>query len=333
MKEHSTDQQGASREGGKGAHATYPGYPYPLGVHLHDDGAQFALFSRRATAVSLLLFGSPEDSAPFQTINLDPELNRTGDIWHVWVEGISAGQSYAYRADGPYEPHDGNRFNKHRLLVDPYATALSGYPHWDFLKAKGYSPRSPLQDLSFSLRDNADFVPRCIVTGNRFDWHEDRRPLIPWSETIIYETHVRGLTIHPSSEVDRPGTFDGIVEKIPYFKSLGVTAIELLPIQEFNEHEPSNSNPLTGDELLNYWGYSTISFFAPKSTYGMNGQDGSQVAEFKKMVKELHKAGMEIILDVVFNHTAEGNETDPPSLSGASITRSTICWRKAGANI
>ncbi len=311
MKERSADRSEASREHSRDVHSTYPGYPFPLGVHLHDDGAQFALFSRRATAVSLLLFESPEDKVPFQIIELDPVDNRTGDIWHVWVEGVSAGQSYAYRVDGPYEPREGNRFNKHRLLVDPYATALSRYPHWDFFKAKGYDPGSPLEDLSFSVKDNADSVPRCIVTGNRFDWREDRLPKIPWSETIIYETHVRGLTIHPSSGVDSPGTFGGVIEKIPYFKSLGITAIELLPIQEFNEHESNEINPLTEDELLNYWGYSTVSFFAPKSTYGMNGREGSQVAEFKAMVKELHKAGIEVILDVVFNHTAEGNETGP----------------------
>jgi glycogen operon protein len=292
-------------------HPTYPGYPVPLGVHLHDDGAQFTLFSRRATAVSLLLFGSPEDLDPYQTIELDPVFNRTGDIWHVWVEGISAGQSYAYRVDGPYEPNEGHRFNKNRLLVDPYATALSTRPRWDFLRAKGYDPDSPLQDLSFAKEDNADSVPRCIVTGNRFDWRGDRPPKIPWSETIIYETHVRGLTIHPSSGVDSPGTFSGIIGKIPYLKSLGVTAVEFLPIQEFNEDEPTTLNPVTGERVRNYWGYSTVAFFAPKSGYGRNGQEGSQVAEFKRMVKELHEAGIEVILDVVFNHTAEGNETGP----------------------
>jgi isoamylase len=311
MREHSTGEAGTAKKHGRRGHATYPGYPIPLGVHLHDDGAQFALFSRNATAVSLLLFDSPEHPSPYQTIDLDPSYNKTGDIWHVWVEGVSAGLCYAYRVDGPYRPLEGHRFNKHRLLVDPYVTALSSRPHWDFLEAKGYDPGSPEEDLSFSTRNNATSVPRCVVTGNRFDWHEDRPPKIPWSETIIYETHVRGLTIHPTSGVDRPGTFNGIVEKIPYFKSLGITAVELLPIQEFNEREITTVNPLTGAPLVNYWGYSTVSFFAPKAAYGINGSEGSQVAEFKHMVKELHKAGIEIILDVVFNHTAEGNETGP----------------------
>ena len=309
MKKHSIEP-GVSGEH-KVLHATYPGYPFPLGVHLHDDGAQFALFSRGASAVSLLLFASPEDILPFQTIELDPAYNRTGDIWHVWVEGVCAGQCYGYRVDGPYRPLEGQRFNRNRLLIDPYATALSTRPQWDFLKAKGYDPESPLKDLSLSGRDNADSVPRCVITGNRFDWQEDRPPRRPWSEIIIYETHVKGLTIHPSSGVDRPGTFSGVIQKIPHFKSLGITAIEFLPIQEFNEKETNKVNPLTKEGLVNYWGYSTIAFFAPKSDYGLNGEEGSQVAEFKRMVKELHKAGIEVILDVVFNHTAEGNETGP----------------------
>ncbi len=290
---------------------TYPGYPLPLGVHLHDDGAQFAIFSRNATAVSLLLFRSSVDTTPPETIELDPTYNRTGDIWHVWVEGISAGQSYAYRVDGPYAPREGHRFNKHKLVLDPYATALSECPQWDFLKAKGYDVNSPLGALSFSTTDDGDSVPRCIVTGNRFDWQDDVPPRTSWSDTIIYETHVRGFTIHASSGVDHPGTFDGIREKIPYLKDLGVTAIEFLPIQEFNEREINNVNPLTNEPLVDYWGYSTVSFFAPKATYGGDGLEGGQVAKFKKMVKDLHRAGIEVILDVVFNHTAEGNETGP----------------------
>lgn len=293
------------------AHKVLPGYPLPLGVHLHDDGAQFAIFSRNATAVSLLLFENAEDTIPCQTIDLDPVHNRTGDIWHAWVEGVEAGQFYAYRVDGPYHPHDGNRFNKYKLLLDPYATALSSRPRWDFLQAKGYDADSPIKDLSLSARDNSHSVPKCIVTGNRFDWQDDMPPKLPWSETIIYETHVRGLTVHPSSGVKRPGTFAGIVDKIPYLKELGVTALELLPIQEFNDRELDTENPLTHEPLKNYWGYSTVSFFAPKASYGGDGWEGSQVAEFKRMVKELHRAGIEVILDIVFNHTAEGNELGP----------------------
>ncbi len=290
---------------------TYPGYPLPLGVHLHDDGAQFALFSRGARAVSLLLFEDLRDALPSQTITLDPMYHRTGDIWHIWVEGIGAGQLYAYRVDGPYNPREGERFSKHKLLLDPYATALSSRPQWDFHKAKGFDTTSPLVDLSLSIQDNADSVPRCIVTGNRFDWEESTPPKTSWSETVIYETHVLGLTIHPSSGAKAPGTFGGVVEKIPYFKELGITAVELLPIQEFNEHESEKLNPLTCEPLTNYWGYSTVAFFAPKSAYAGDVPEGSQVQEFKGMVKELHKAGIEIILDIVFNHSAEGNELGP----------------------
>jgi isoamylase len=296
---------------GRAAHKTYPGYPFPLGVHLHDDGALFALFSRNAISVTLLLFDDTRDPLPYQAIELHPIHNRTGDIWHVWVEGVMAGQTYAYSIDGPYNPTDGHRFNKNRLIVDPYSTALSQLPKWDFLKAKGYDVSSPMNDLSFSPIVNADAVPRSVVTGNRFDWQDDTPPRIPWSDTIIYETHVRGFTIDPSSGVSHPGTFTGLIEKIPYLKDLGVTAVELLPIQEFNEKEIDNTDPLTKEQLVNYWGYSTVAFFAPKQSYGDHGNDGSQVAEFKRMVKELHKAGMEVILDIVFNHTAEGDERGP----------------------
>jgi isoamylase len=310
VKEESTGQRGRAL-GPRRIHKTYPGYPLPLGVHLHDDGALFAIFSRHASAVSLLLFGSVKETTPYQTIELDPTYNRTGDIWHVWVEGVSAGQAYAYRVDGPYNPQEGHRFNRHKLVIDPYATALSRHPEWDFLNAKGYDLASPLGALSFSATDDADSVPRCIVTGNRFEWKDDVPPRTPWSETIIYETHVKGFTVHPSSEVKQPGTFGGIVEKIPYLKELGVTAIELLPIQEFNEREINSVNPLTGEPLVNYWGYSTVSFFAPKAAYCGDGSEGSQILKFKEMVRELHKAGIEVILDVVFNHTAEGNESGP----------------------
>jgi glycogen operon protein len=308
MKEGEHDRPSAIRR--RGVHRTYPGYPLPLGVHLHDDGAQFAVLSRGASAVSLLLFEELHDIAPYQTIVLDPAYNRTGDIWHVWVEGVTAGQFYNYRVDGPYNPGEGHRFNKYKLLLDPYAMALSSQPFWDFLKAKGFDPESPLRDLSLSTLDNSDAAPRCIVTGNRFDWEDSTPRKTSWSETVIYETHVRGLTIHPSSGAEAPGTFRGVIEKIPHFKELGITAVELLPIQEFNERETEKLNPLTGEALTNYWGYSTAAFFAPKSAYAGSGR-GGQVQEFKQMVQELHRAGIEVILDIVFNHTAEGNEFGP----------------------
>ncbi len=300
-----------SSDFGPKAHRTYPGYPYPLGVHLHDDGALFAIFTRNATAVTLFLFDRLEDAVPYQAIGLDPTYHRTGDIWHVWVEGVSAGQAYAYRVDGPYDPSQGHRFNKHKLLIDPYAMGVSRQPRWDFLRAKGYDIDSPTEDLSFSTEDNGGTVPRCLVIGSRFDWQNDLPPKVVWSETIIYETHVRGLTIHPSAMVSRPGTFSGVIEKIPYFKDLGITSLELLPVQEFNENEIAKLDPTTMKPLVNYWGYSTIAFFSPKASYGGGDGEGSHVSEFKSMVRELHKAGIEVILDIVFNHTAEGNESGP----------------------
>ncbi len=293
------------------AHRIFPGYPFPLGAHLHDDGVQFAIFSRNATGVTLLLFATPGDPEPYQVIELDPAYHRTGDIWHVWVEGVGPGECYAYRVDGPYSPSEGLRFNKHKVLVDPYVTALTEEPRWDFLKAKGYDIDSSFGALSFSTIDNSDAAPRGLIMGNRFDWGEDLPPKIPWSETIIYETHVRGFTIHPSSGVPHPGVFRGLTEKIPYLKELGVTAVEFLPIQEFNEHEIATHNPLTGQPLTNYWGYSTVAFFAPKAGYAGEGPAGSQITAFKYMVSELHKAGIEVILDIVFNHTAEGDEHGP----------------------
>jgi len=280
-------------------------------VHLRNGGAQFSLFSRNAVKVFLLFFGSPADNHPVATIKLNPNHYRTGDIWHVWVEGVKAGQYYAYRIEGPYRPRHGHRFNKHKVILDPYARALSSKPPWDFEAARGFDRLSALQDLSFSVEDNILSTPRCMIVDDKWDWQNDAPRRIPWSDSIIYETHVRGLTVHPSSGVEDPGTFRGLIEKIPYFKELGITAIELLPIQEFNEEEIDRSNPTTGEQLKNYWGYSTVCFFAPKAGYAGSKVDGQQVAEFKNMVRELHRAGMEVILDIVFNHTAEGNECGP----------------------
>jgi isoamylase len=288
-----------------------PGCPLPLGVHLRDNGVQFNLFSRNASSVLLLLFDRPEDESPTLTVELDPALFKTGDIWHVWVEAIATGQCYAYHVRGPYRPRQGHRFNSHKLILDPHAKSLSRKPLWDFNRAKGYDTSSLMEDLSFSTDNNADAVPRCVIVSDTFDWQGDTPLRHPWSETITYETHVRGLTIHPSSGAAHPGTFRGVLEKIPYFKELGITAIELLPIQEFNERELDTANPFTGEPLKNYWGYSTVAFFAPKAGYAASPADGQQVVEFKEMVRELHKAGIEVILDVVFNHTAEGNERGP----------------------
>ena len=295
---------------------TRPGKPLPLGATLRERGVQFAIFSRHATAITLQLFAASEDRSPMAEIPLDPRVNKTGDIWHIFVEGITAGQMYGYRVDGPYRPREGMRFNKNKLLLDPRARAVTGNFNWNLSDARGHDISSPEGDLSFSTTDSAGGVPKCIVLGNDFHWGDDRPLNIPLKDTIIYEIHVRGLTCHPSAQVHHPGTFRGVVEKIPYLKELGITALELLPIQEFYEQEIFRKDPTTGSPLSNYWGYNTLSFFAPKGRYSSSGSMGEQVQEFKQMVKELHRAGIEVILDVVFNHTAEGNETGP-----------TLCFR------
>lgn len=292
------------------------GKPLPLGAHLRDDGVNFAIFSRHATRVRLELFARPEDQTPQRAVELNAPQHRTGDIWHVWVRGVGAGQLYAYRIEGPYQPAAGHRFNPHKLLLDPYATAITRLDDWDFALARGYDPDSPQRDLSISTLDSAAAVPRCVVTDDDFDWQDDRPLRHPWAHTVIYETHVRGFTIHPSAGVVYPGTYRGLIEKIPYLTALGVTAVELLPVQEFNPCDLVRVNPLTGERLKNYWGYNPAAFFAPNSGYSSSPGMGQHKLEFKQMVRALHRAGIEVILDVVFNHTAEGNELGP-----------TICWR------
>jgi len=292
------------------------GVPLPLGTYPRGEGVNFAFFSRHASRVRLALFDHPEDATAARVIDLDPARNRTGDVWHVWIEGIRPGQLYAYRVDGPYQPKDGHRFNFNKLLIDPFATAISRLPTWEFGPARGYDPSVPDGDSVCSMVDNAGAMPKCVFTQEHFHWHEDCPPRNPWSKTIIYETHVRGFTIHPSSGVEHPGTYRGLMEKIPYFKELGVTAVELMPVQEFNEHQVTGINPQTGQPLGNYWGYDPVAFFAPKASYSSSGGVGQQKLEFKEMVQAFHGAGIEVILDVVFNHTAEGNEQGP-----------TLCFR------
>jgi glycogen operon protein len=287
------------------------GRPLPWGVHQVGDGANFALFSRNATRVRLELYDEVSDGAPSRVIDLDPAQHRTGDVWHVWVRGVRHGQLYAYRVDGPYRPHAGHRFNVHKLLLDPFAMAIAGLPKWDFLPARGYDPAADPPDLSVSTQDDAADMPKCVYLQEHFDWEGDRPPRHSASDAVIYETHVRGCTIHPSSDVAHPGTYRGLMERIPYLLDLGITTVELMPVLEFNENELSRDNPLTGKRLRNYWGYDPVGFFAPKGSYSSRGMHGEQVREFKEMVKAFHRAGIEVIIDVVLNHTAEGNELGP----------------------
>jgi glycogen operon protein len=288
------------------------GNPLPIGgAHQQGDGVNFVLFSRHATGVRLEFYQKPDDSSPSRTIDLDPVRHRTGDVWHVWVRGVAAGQLYGYRISGPYLPEEGHRFNPHKLLLDPYARAIDGAEKWDFLAARGYDSSSSLTDLSFSTVDDAATTPKCVFTQDDFDWGTDSPPKHSAADTVVYETHVRGFTIHPSSGVAHPGTFAGLTEKIPYLQDLGVTAIELMPILEFNENESRRLNPITGERLKNYWGYNPVAFFAPKQSYRDAGAHGRQIEDFREMVKAFHSAGIEVILDIVLNHTAENDELGP----------------------
>jgi glycogen operon protein len=272
----------------RAAVVTGRGHCRPFGATVKPGGVNFALFSRHAQGVDLLLFKEGQEE-PFLEIPLDPAIHRTGDVWHVFVQGLAAGALYGYRVHGPFAPKAGHRFNPRAVVLDPYATALSGGHPWGAPSARG--------------------ARRCRVTSDEFDWEGDVPPATSLAQTVLYELHVRGYTRHPSSGVRHPGTFAGLVEKIPYLKSLGVTAVQLMPVLEFDEFDQTHKHPATGEPLRNYWGYSPLSFFAPKAGYA--SQAGQQVREFKEMVKAFHRAGLEVILDVVYNHTCEGNENGP----------------------
>lgn len=274
------------------------GEALPLGSSITKNGTNFSVFSRHATDVWLALFVSGE-SQPITEIKLDPLINRTGDIWHVCIKGLDSKIRYGYRMDRqPNTCPDIYRFNPKQILVDPFAKALSGGSCWG---EQYISEDNEGRDLRIRKR-------RSLIIEDDFDWEGDRQLNTPLEDTIIYELHVRGYTIHPNAKSKHPGTFLGLTEKIPYLKDLGVTAIELLPIYEFEETDTDRINPKTKQPLLNYWGYHPINFFAPKAAYASNGLFGMQVREFKEMVKIFHQNGIEVILDVVFNHTAEGNE-------------------------
>jgi glycogen operon protein len=256
----------------------------------------FSVFSRHATSLSLVLFEKAKPRS-IAEILFDPEINRTGDIWHILVLGMDPSLRYGYRVDGPFDPKGrGHRFKKKNILLDPYARALEGGETWGGQLGKG-----------FQACGVSSFKRLCLIVADDFDWEGDRPLNLPIKDSVIYELHMRGYTVHESSGVTNRGTYKGLIEKIPYIKSLGVTAVELMPVFEFNELENKRLNPLTGEQLKNFWGYSTMGFFAPKASYSANGWDANQVREFKEMVKAFHRAGLEVIIDVVFNHTAEGD--------------------------
>ena len=276
-------------------------YPLPYGAVLHDGpaatndgqtpqpaaGVQFVVYSRSATAMRVLLYDAVDDPEPSEVIAFDPAKDRWGDIWSIFVPGIRPGQLYHFQADGPFDPENGHRFDGRARLIDPYARALAGH----FLPST----------------DGIVRPPKCVVVDDTFDWQGDRHLRRGLADTVIYEMHVRGFTRSPSSGVEHPGTYLGVIEKIPYLKSLGVTAVELMPVHEF----PTEAADGSRTRPANYWGYDPMAFFAPHRGYAAGSEPGCQVREFKEMVRALHAAGIEVILDVVFNHTAEGNELGP----------------------
>ena len=289
-----------------------PGYPLPAGAAVHNDGVNFSLFSRHAFSVVLNIFENADDSEPVCSYTFDPRLNRTGDIWHVFVKGLKKNALYLYRVDGPFAPLEGMRFNAGNYLLDPYARGLTGTESLGGSFAAQTPPPHIDGDLAFLTRQTAAHFPKCIVIDDGdFDWEGDHPLNYPLRDCIIYEAHVKGLSCHPNAPQTHKGTYQGIIESIPYLKALGITSIELLPIHEFNENELTRINPRTGTQLKNYWGYSTIAFFAPKASYAADRDGANPVFEFKRMVRELHKNGIEVILDIVFNHTAEGSEFGP----------------------
>ncbi len=275
------------------------GRSFPIGATLTTGGANFSIFSRSAASIELLLFDQVDDGSPSRVIPIDPLANRTYHYWHVFVPGVQGGQIYGFRAYGPFEPDRGLRFDPSKLLLDPYGRAIA-------------VPKNYSREAARLKADNTATAMKSVITDPlAYDWEGDVPLKRPWSRTIIYEMHVRGFTAHPSSglTVSKRGTYAGLVEKIPYLQQLGITAVELLPVFQF---DPQDAPP----GRRNYWGYSPVSFFAPHQAYSSRQDALGALDEFRDMVKALHRAGIEVILDVVFNHTAEGGHDGP-----------TLCFR------
>jgi len=289
----------------EGRFTVLPGTPFPLGATLVEGGVNFAFYSERAQRAFVCIFDA---KAPDREIARYQLFERTAHVFHGTIPKLKPGTLYGFRADGPFNPREGLRFNVNKLLIDPYARAL--YGHIDFKgPIYGYPMGDPEADLAFSKEDDAAFVPKSVVLDDSFDWGDDRRPDVSWGDTVIYEAHVRGLTIrHPDVPEDQRGTYAGLGHPavIAHLKKIGITAIELMPV-----HAKLVDGYLTDRGLTNYWGYSPLAFFAPEQSYARARTPGAQVAEFKTAVKALHAAGIEVILDVVFNHTGEGNQLGP----------------------
>jgi glycogen operon protein len=283
----------------------WPGRPYPLGATWDGLGVNFALFSAHATQVELCLFDSPDDRQESARVRM-PE--RTDLVWHAYLPDVQPGQVYGYRVYGPHEPASGHRFNPNKIVLDPYAKAIARTVEWGD-EMFGYRIGDPAQDLSLDERDNAHLAPLAAVVDPAFTWGDDAPPRTPWHETVIYELHVKGFTqLHPEVPKELRGTYSGLATEAPieHLKDLGVTAVELLPV-----HHHTYERQLVARGLANYWGYNTLAFFAPGTRYAASPPPLGPVREFKMMVRALHAAGIEVILDVVYNHTAEGNQLGP----------------------
>ncbi len=277
-----------------------------LGATWSGSATTFALYSAHATAVDLCLFRDAADTVDAARVPLTPG---PSSIWHVTLDGVGPGQLYGYRVRGPYAPEQGHRYNPAKLLLDPYARALSGSVHWNsaLVSHPDGPPGGPV-DLSADPRDSAGAMPKCVVVDPAFDWGDDAHPRTPWDRTVIYECHVKGMTmLHPAVPKELRGTYLGLCSEpiLEHLRTLGVTAVELLPI-----HQEASEPRLAGLGLVNYWGYSPIAYFAPDVRFATAGH-GRQVTEFKAMVRRFHAAGLEVLLDVVYNHTAEGGHRGP----------------------
>ena len=286
-------------------HGARPGAPYPLGATWDGNGVNFALFSEHATKVELCLFESVEAMLESQRVQVTEQ---TDMVWHVYLPDVRPGQCYGYRVHGPYEPVNGHRFNPAKVLVDPYAKAVARPVRWDDAMF-GYEVGNPAADLSYDERDNAAFTPLASVIDPVFDWQGVRPPATPWHRTVIYEAHVKGLTkLHPDVPPKLRGTYAGVAQPavVEHLQRLGVTAVELMPV-----HQHADERLLVKRGMHNYWGYNTLCFFAPNLRYGSTPSAEQTVVEFKTMVRALHAAGIEVILDVVYNHTAEGDHLGP----------------------
>ncbi|OAI46109.1 glycogen debranching enzyme [Nitrospira sp. SCGC AG-212-E16] len=283
----------------------WPGHPYPLGATWDGEGVNFALFSENATAVELCLFDEPHAVQETQRIRIE---ECTDYVWHVYLPEVRPGQRYGYRVHGPYEPEEGHRFNPAKLLFDPYAKAIAGTINWSSA-LYGYQIGDPKGDLSINDQDNAALIPKCVVVDQAFTWGGDQLLRTPWDRTVIYELHVNGFTArHPDIPKHMRGTYAGLATPavIEHLQHVGITAVELLPVHHF-----IRDKHLVDRGLTNFWGYNSIGFFAPDTHYAPSSVGAEHVWEFKAMVKALHNAGIEVILDVVYNHTGEGNHLGP----------------------